>query len=110
MPTEPGVRGDLPDPLPAPPQDPEERPRVTVLVRAECRTCDRVQAVVREVCWRVGEPWEVVDVDAPDTDPEVRAEFSDAVPVTLVDGVEVGSVTLDPAALDRALTGPGGTA
>lgn len=85
----------------------DETPRVTVLVRARCRTCDRMVGVVEEICRQVGEPWEVVDVDAPDTDPELRAEFSDAIPVTLVDGDEVGSWSLDPATLVRALAGAG---
>lgn len=85
----------------------DEAPRVTVLVRARCRTCDRMVGVVEEICRRVGEPWEVVDVDDPDADPELRAEFGAAVPVTLVDGDEVASWTLDPAALQRALTGSG---
>lgn len=92
--------------------DRDDPTRVIVLVRAHCPTCDRMEAVVREVCARVGAAWTTIDVDAAATDPELRAEFSDAVPVTLVDGVEVGSSSLDPAALDpaaleRALAGTG---
>lgn len=77
--------------------------RVVVLVRAACRTCDRMEGVVREICGRVGEEHSVVDVDAPDADPEWRAEYGDRIPVTLVDGVEVGSWRLEPDDLVRAL-------
>lgn len=79
--------------------------RVTVLVRAQCRTCDRMEAVVREICWRLGEEWVTVDVDAPDADPEWRAEYSDRVPVALVDGAELASWRVEPADLVRALGG-----
>lgn len=77
--------------------------RVTVLVRANCPTCVRMEDVVREVCARAGEEWKTVDVDAPDADPEWRAEYSDVVPVTLVDGHEVASWSLSPAVLADAL-------
>ncbi|TDQ46703.1 glutaredoxin-like protein DUF836 [Actinomycetospora succinea] len=77
--------------------------RVVVLVRADCRTCDRMEGVVREICGRAGEEHTVVDVDGPDTDPEWRAEYGDRIPVTLVDGVEIGSWRLEPADLVRAL-------
>ncbi|WP_373696239.1 glutaredoxin family protein [Actinomycetospora flava] len=81
------------------------RVRVVVLVRADCRTCDRMEGVVREICGRAGEEHTVVDVDAPGTDPEWRAEYGDRIPVTLVDGVEVGSWRLEPDDLVRALAG-----
>ena len=82
--------------------------RVVVLVRAHCRTCDRMEGVVREICGRVGEEHAVVDVDDPGVDPEWRAEYGDRIPVTLVDGVEVGSWRLEPDDLVRALA-PDGT-
>lgn len=80
--------------------------RVTVLVRANCPTCVRMEQVVREVCERAGERWVVVDVDAPDADPELRAEYSDVLPVTLVDGREVGSWSVPPDVLAAALGVP----
>ncbi len=84
----------------------EEPVRVVVLVRADCRTCDRMEGVVREMCQRVGEEYRRIDVDGPDADPEWRAEYSDAIPVVLVDGVEVGSWRVEPADLARALAEP----
>lgn len=82
-----------------------EDPRVVVLVRAACRTCDRMEGVVREICARLGEEHVVVDVDAADIDPEWRAEYGDRIPVTLVDDVEIGSWRVEPDDLVRALTG-----
>ncbi len=82
-------------------------PRVLVLVRAHCRTCDRMEGVVREIRWRVGEEHAVVDVDGPDADPEWRAEYGDRIPVTQVDGVEVGARRLEPDDLVRALAAGG---
>ena len=82
-----------------------ETPRIVVLVRADCRTCDRMEGVVGEIGARVGEEHVVVDVDAADTDPEWRAEYGDRIPVTLVDGVEIGSWRIEPDDLVRALTG-----
>ena len=86
-----------------------ETPRIVVLVRADCRTCDRMEGVVREIGARVGEEHVVVDVDAADTDPEWRAEYGDRIPVTLVDGVEIGSWRIEPDDLVRALTGGDGS-
>lgn len=76
--------------------------RVTVLVRKRCRTCDRMEDVVRHVCAEVGVGWERVDID--DADPELRGEFGDVVPVTLVDGEEHASWSIDPGALRTALS------
>ena len=78
---------------------------MVVLVRADCRTCDRMEGVVREICGRAGEEHAVVDVDVPGTDPEWQAEYGDRIPVTLVDGVEIASWRLEPADLVRALGG-----
>lgn len=85
----------------------EDAVRVVVLVRAHCRTCDRMEGVVREICGRVGEEHAVVDVDDPAVDPEWRAEYGDRIPVTLVDGVEVGAWRLEPDDLVRALASDG---
>jgi hypothetical protein len=62
-----------------------------------------MEGVVREICGRAGEEHAVVDVDGPGADPEWRAEYGDRIPVTLVDGVEVGSWRLEPDDLVRAL-------
>ena len=101
-----GATGGRPG-LGTPTGEPERDPRVVVLVRAHCRTCDRMEGVVREICGRAGEEHLVVDVDGPDADPEWRAEYGDRIPVTLVDGAEVGSWRLEPDDLVRALAAGG---
>ena len=69
--------------------------RVVLLTRAQCPTCVRMEDVVRRVCDEVGQRWTVVDVAAPGADPELRAEYADVVPVTLVDGREIASWSLE---------------
>ncbi|MDL5155313.1 glutaredoxin family protein [Actinomycetospora sp. Odt1-22] len=73
-----------------------------MLVRADCRTCDRMALVVRAVCEEVGEEWATVDVDGA-ADPELRGEYGDRIPVVLVDGEELASWRVEPDALRRAL-------
>jgi hypothetical protein len=76
--------------------------RVTVLVRAQCSACDRMEGVVREVCEAAGVGWERVDIDGADA--ELRGEYGDRIPVTLVDGEEHASWRVDPGALATALS------
>ncbi|WP_068403078.1 glutaredoxin family protein [Kribbia dieselivorans] len=57
--------------------------RISVVSRDGCHLCDDVETIVARVAADVGVTWERVDVDA---HPELRAAYSDLVPVTLVDG------------------------
>lgn len=57
--------------------------RVRVYSRAGCHLCEVAVEVVARVCADVGTSYDVVDVD---TDPELRREYGEQVPVTLVDG------------------------
>lgn len=59
------------------------QPRVSVLSRDGCHLCDEVLVVVRRVCAELGVELAVLDVDA---DEKLRAEYTDQVPVTFVDG------------------------
>ena len=93
---------EVPD---ARPESAPAPPRVRVLVRSCCPTCDRMVETVRRVCTETGTGWETVDVDAPGTDPDLRGEYADVVPVTLLDGREHASWSLDPVALRTALAG-----
>ena len=74
---------------------------VTLLGRAGCHLCDDARAVVLEVAGRTGATVTELDVD---DDPELRAEYGDMVPVVLVDGVQHGYFTIDPARLQQALS------
>ncbi|GAA5155425.1 glutaredoxin family protein [Pseudonocardia eucalypti] len=60
---------------------------VTVLTRRECSLCEKAVGEVSRICEPLGVRWVPVDVD---TDPELRAEFGDRVPVILIDGAEHG--------------------
>jgi Glutaredoxin-like domain (DUF836) len=65
---------------------------VTVVSRQGCHLCEVAEADVARICGELGERWSVVDVD---TDPELRAEYGDRVPVILIDDVEHGYWSLE---------------
>jgi hypothetical protein len=58
-------------------------PRVTVLTRPGCHLCADALTVVAEVCANLGVEWAEVDITG---DAELLRLYTDAVPVTLVDG------------------------
>ncbi|PRZ39072.1 glutaredoxin [Antricoccus suffuscus] len=76
------------------------RPTVELMVRADCHLC----AVAREVLERVlpsyGLTASYVDIDR---DPELRAEYGDRVPVTLINGKEHGYFDVDEKRLRASL-------
>lgn len=74
--------------------------RVIVLVRDGCHLCAEALLAVEEVCARTGANWRSVDVDS---DPALKAEFSDHVPVTFVDGALHSRWFVDTAALGAVL-------
>lgn len=73
---------------------------VTVLTRQGCSLCVTAEADVERICGELSVPWSLVDVDS---DPELRAEYGDQVPVILIDGVEHGYWRVDEARLRAAL-------
>jgi glutaredoxin len=62
-------------------------PTVTVMSRQGCHLCEVAEADVARICGELGVGWAVTDVD---TDPELRAEYGDRVPVILIDDAEHG--------------------
>jgi hypothetical protein len=60
---------------------------VTVVSRQGCHLCEVAEADVARICAELGVEWTMTDVD---TDPELRAEYGDRVPVILIDDVEHG--------------------
>ncbi|MGQ0716163.1 MAG: glutaredoxin family protein [Pseudonocardiales bacterium] len=74
---------------------------VTLLVRADCHACAAACDDIARICAELDVPWRVSDVD---TDPELRAEYGDRVPVILVDGREHGFWTVQEQRLRAALT------
>lgn len=75
--------------------------RVVLLVRDGCHLCDEAIAVVSAVCTETGQTWSLTNVDS---DPELRAAYSDHVPVTFVDGVRHAIWWVDADALRTALS------
>jgi glutaredoxin len=76
-------------------------PRVTVYTRTDCGLCEKAEAEVARICADVGAGWTTVDVDS---DPELRAEYGDRVPVIEVDGREHGFWRVEEDRLRAALT------
>ena len=74
--------------------------RVTVYTRAGCGLCATAEADVARICADVGAGWTTVDVDS---DPELRAEYGDRVPVIEVDGREHGFWRVEEERLRAAL-------
>ena len=61
--------------------------RVTLITRTGCHLCEHAETLLRRLSGELGFGYDEVDVDA---DAARRAEYSDRVPVILVDGKEHG--------------------
>lgn len=77
--------------------------RVVLLVRDGCHLCEDAVAVVRAVCAETGASWALIDVD---TDPALKADYTDHVPVTFVDGRRHAIWQVDADALRAVLDAP----
>jgi glutaredoxin len=75
-------------------------PRVTVYTRVGCSLCAKAEADVARICDELGHGWNAVDIDS---DPELRAEYGDQVPVIMIDGREHGFWRLEEARFRAAL-------
>jgi glutaredoxin len=73
---------------------------VTFVTREGCTLCEEALPVVRRVAGRAGAELVVADVDA---DPALEEQWSDHVPVVLLDGVEHSRWWVDQALLAKAL-------
>jgi glutaredoxin len=74
--------------------------RVTLISRAGCHLCEQAQAVLLRLRGELGFGYDELDVDA---DPDRRNEYSDRVPVILVDGKEHGYWRVEENRLRAAL-------
>jgi hypothetical protein len=77
--------------------------RVTLVTRDGCHLCDQARAVVERVCADLGVGWEERDVDH---DEGMLPQWSEEVPVTLVDGRQHDFWRVDEGRLRRALSSP----
>lgn len=73
---------------------------VTLLTRAGCHLCAVARPVLLELCAEYDAALVEVDVD---TDPALRAQYGDLLPVFLVDGREHGYWRVEPDRLRAAL-------
>lgn len=73
---------------------------VTLITRVGCHLCQDAEVVLRQLHGELGFGYRELDVDA---DPGRRAEYSDRVPVILLDGKEHGYWRVEPARLRKAL-------
>ena len=77
--------------------------RVTVYTREGCTLCAKAEADAARICAELGHGVDVVDIDS---DPELRAEYGDRVPVIMIDGREHGFWRLEEPRFRAALVRP----
>ena len=73
---------------------------VTLITRSGCNLCDEASATLVRLAAELGFDYTELDVDA---DPARRAEYSDRVPVILVDGREHGYWRVEEARFRKAV-------
>jgi glutaredoxin len=73
---------------------------VTLITRAGCHLCDDASLLLRELRDELGFGYDELDVDA---DRDRRNEYSDHVPVILIDGKEHGYWRVEEARFRAAL-------
>lgn len=73
-----------------------------MVTREGCHLCDEMAALLDTVLPSYGLTWSSRDVDA---EPDLRARFTDVVPVLLRDGVPVAKIRLDRRSLIRIVEG-----
>lgn len=81
-------------------QRPASRHEVTLITRSDCHLCEEAEQVLRRLRDELGFDYRELDVDA---DAERRAEYSDRVPVVLIDGREHGYWRVEEARFRAAL-------
>jgi glutaredoxin len=73
---------------------------VTLITRTGCHLCEEAEGLLRGLAAELGFIYREADVDAA---PALRAEFSDRVPVILVDGKEHGYWRVEEARFRKAV-------
>jgi glutaredoxin len=73
---------------------------VTLITRAGCHLCEDAEQALRRLADELGFAYEELDVDA---DNDRRNEYSDRVPVILIDGKEHGYWRVEEARFRMAL-------
>lgn len=73
---------------------------LVLYTRARCGLCDEMLAQARPIAERFGFGIESIDIDR---DPVLARRYNTAIPVLVLDGVEIARYHLDADALERAL-------
>lgn len=74
--------------------------RVTLVTRAGCHLCEAAEVLLRRLSAELGFAYREVDVDAAQV---LRDEYSDRVPVILIDGKEHGYWRVEEPRFRKAL-------
>ncbi|MDT4931429.1 MAG: hypothetical protein QOF92_4296 [Pseudonocardiales bacterium] len=74
--------------------------RVTLITRAGCHLCELAEVLLRRLSAELGFGYQEVDVDS---SPPLREEYSDRVPVVLIDGKEHGYWRVEEPRFRKAL-------
>jgi glutaredoxin len=77
--------------------------QVTLLTRVGCHLCETAEQSLRRLAGELGFGYREVDVDGSQA---LREEYSDRVPVILLDGKEHGYWRVEEARLRKALARP----
>jgi glutaredoxin len=77
---------------------------VTLVGKPGCHLCDDARAVVRRVAAETGAEVEELDITAEDFDPDLKAEYWEQIPVTLVNGARHDFWRVDAERLRKAIT------
>lgn len=77
--------------------------RVTLIGRPGCHLCDTARETIERVSADLGVGWQEHSID---DDPQLREEWAEQIPVTLVDGRQHDYWRVDEARLRAALTAP----
>ena len=75
-------------------------PRVRLVGKPGCHLCDQARLVIQRVCAEVDVAWDEVSIL---DDPALADRYWEQIPVTLVDGAELGIWHVDEAELRSAL-------
>ena len=77
--------------------------RVTLIGRPGCHLCDSARETIERVSAELGVGWQEQSIDA---DPQLREEWAEQIPVTLVDGRQHDYWRVDETRLRAALSAP----